>query len=149
MINKQQRVAAASLVVSASVLIGIAMNEGYRENAYLDTVGVPTIGFGETKDVKLGQRTTPIRAMMKLQESADAHAKGMVKCIHVPITQNEFDAYLDFTYNVGVGAFCGSTLNKKLNAGDYEGACKEILKWVKQPELAGRRQKEYATCLGQ
>lgn len=75
----------------------------------------------------------------------------MAACIKVPVSQNEYDAYLDFTYNVGVGAFCKSTLNKKLNAGDYEGACKELLKWDKadgvvQPGLTKRRKEEYEKC---
>jgi lysozyme len=69
----------------------------------------------------------------------------------VPISQNEYDAYLDFTYNVGIGNFCHSTLNKKLNAGDYIGACKELLKWDKVngkalPGLTKRRQEEYEKC---
>ena len=75
----------------------------------------------------------------------------MVKCIHVPVTQGEYDAYLDFTYNVGTFAFCTSTLNKKLNAMDYEGACKELLNWTKAggkvlPGLVKRRQDEYKQC---
>ena len=83
----------------------------------------------------------------------DEHSKGMVACIHVPISQNEFDAYADFTYNVGVHAFCYSTLNKKLNASDYVGACQELLNWDKAgghrlPGLTRRREEEYKKCMG-
>ena len=152
MINKY-RVAAASLVITASTLIGIATHEGYVGSTYLDAVGVPTIGFGETKNVKTGQKTDPVRALIQLNESIDEHAKGMILCIKVPLSQNEFDAYLSFTYNVGVGAFCRSTMVKKLNAMDYEGACKELLKWVYAgakplPGLVKRREQEYKQCLG-
>lgn len=152
-LSKKNRVAVASLVISASALVGIAAHEGYIGQTYLDAVGVPTIGFGETKGVKRGQTTTPVRALIQLQHSAEEHAKGMAACIHVPISQNEYDAYVSFTYNVGVGAFCNSTLNKKLNAGDYDGACAELLKWDKAggytlPGLTNRRQEEYKQCLG-
>lgn len=148
-----KRTVAASLAISGALLVSLAVTEGYRDQAYIPVPGdVPTIGFGETKGVKLGQTTTPVRALTKLLESADAHAKGMAACIKVPISQNEFDAYLSFTYNVGVGAFCNSTLNKKLNAGDYQGACQELLKWTKVggrtvPGLAKRRQEEYVQCI--
>lgn len=152
MINKQ-RAAIASLVITASTLVGIATHEGYVGQTYKDAVGVPTIGFGETKNVRMGQTTTPERALIQLLASADEHAKGMAGCVKVPLTQNEFDAYLSFTYNVGVGAFCRSTLVKKLNAQDYSGACGELKKWVFAggnvlPGLVKRREQEYKQCLG-
>lgn len=152
MINKN-RVAIASLVITASTLVGIATHEGYVGSTYLDAVGVPTIGFGETKGVKQGQKTTPERALIQLLTSADEHAKGIISCVKVPLAQHEFDAYLSFTYNVGVGAFCKSTLVKKLNAMDYEGACKELPKWIYAggkplPGLVKRREQEYKQCLG-
>jgi lysozyme len=153
MINKT-RAAVASLVVSATTLVGIAMHEGYMENAYLDSVGVPTIGFGETNGVQLGQKTSPTRALATLLQSADKHAQGMSSCIQVPIHQHEFDAYISLTYNIGVGNFCRSTLVKKLNAQDYGGACKEILRWNRAGGqvlngLTKRRQQEYKKCIGE
>lgn len=151
--KSRQRQAVAALVISATTLVGIAVHEGYVGQTYLDAVGVPTIGFGETKGVKPGQTTTPTRALVQLLKSADEHAKGMTACITVPLHQHEYDAYLSFTYNVGVGAFCRSTLNKKLNAGDYDGACAELLKWDKAggkvlPGLTKRRQEEFKQCRG-
>lgn len=150
----RKRSAVASLVVSAAVLVGIATHEGYVETTYADAVGIPTIGFGETKGVKPGQKTDPVRAIIQLDKSINEHAKGMASCINVPISQQEYDAYLSFTYNVGVNAFCKSTLNKKLNALDYDGACKELLKWNRAgskvlPGLTTRRQEEYKTCIGE
>ena len=145
------RTTAASLVASASVIVSIAMHEGYSGTAYKDVAGVVTIGFGQADGTKIGDKTDPVRALVKLEESLDEHAKGMVECIHVPISQEEYDAYLDFTYNVGVSAFCHSTLNKKLNSSDYAGACKELLKWTVadgkiEPGLVKRRQDEYKLC---
>ena len=152
MINKQ-RSAIAALAVSAATLVSIAVNEGYQSNAYKDAVGIPTIGFGETKNVKLGQTTDPIRALVQLQKSADEHAKGLISCVNVPLSQNEFDAYVSFSYNIGTGAFCKSTLVKKLNQKDYDGACKELLRWTRAggkvlPGLVKRREMEYKQCLG-
>jgi lysozyme len=149
---KKNRTAVAALVVSAATLIGIAANEGYVGSTYKDAVGVPTIGFGETKNVKMGQTTTPVRALITLEQSIDDHVKGMSACIKVPISQGEFDAYTSFTYNVGVHAFCTSALAAKLNSGDYAGACKELLKWDHAggkvlPGLTRRRQEEYKKCL--
>ena len=67
--------------------------------------------------------------------------------------QYEFDAYVSLTYNIGSQAFCKSTLAKKLITYDYEGACKEILKWDKfkgnpLPGLTKRRTEEYHACIG-
>ena len=148
------RQAVAALAISATALVGIAHYEQYRQSTYKDSGGIATLGYGETKGVVTGQTTTPERALQRLLESADEHSKGMNSCIKVPLYQHEYDAYLSFTYNVGVGAFCRSNLNTKLNAGDYSGACKELLKWnhVGTKVLAGltkRRQAEYLTCIGQ
>ncbi len=142
---------AAAIIASAAVLVGVAVHEGYSGTAYQDVGGVYTVGYGQADGVKKGDKTDPVRALVKLEESLDEHAKGMVKCIHVPISQGEYDAYLDFTYNVGVSAFCYSTLNKKLNSMDYAGACKELLKWDTaggkvEPGLLKRRQEEYEKC---
>lgn len=141
----------AALVISAAALVGIAVHEGYKSNAYQDVGGVYTVGYGQADGVKKGDVTDPVRALVKLEQSLDEHAKGMVQCIRVPISQGEYDAYLDFTYNVGVSAFCHSTLNKKLNSSDYDGACKELLKWDTAggkvvPGLLKRRQEEYDQC---
>ena len=69
------------LIVSAVALIGIAKFEGYRGEAYRDVVGIPTIGFGETKGVKMGDTTTPERAMTQLLKSTNEHADGIKQCI--------------------------------------------------------------------
>lgn len=149
----KNRLLIGALSISATALITIASNEGYVGETYTDAVGIPTIGFGETKGVKYGQKTDPVRALIQLNASMDEHAKGIAKCINVPISQGEYDAYISFAYNVGVNAFCTSTLNKKLNAMDYYGACKELLRWNKAGGkvlngLTKRREQEYKQCLG-
>lgn len=152
MTNKK-RVAVATLVISMAGLFSITSHEGFRGEAYRDPVGIPTIGYGETNGVKLGDRITQREALERLKVSANEHGKGMARCIKVPVSQNEYDAFLSFTYNVGVGAFCRSTLVKRLNQGDYEGACRELLKWDKAggkvlKGLTRRRENEYKLCIG-
>ena len=144
---------AATIVASAAVLVGVAVHEGYSGTAYQDVGGIYTVGFGQADGTKKGDKTDPVRALVKLENTLDTISKGMVQCIKVPISQGEYDAYLDFTYNVGVSAFCHSTLNKKLNSMDYAGACKELLKWNTvggkvEPGLVKRRTEEYDKCSG-
>lgn len=149
-----KRTTVAALCVSAACLAGIAGYEGYQGEAYLPTKNDrPTIGFGETKGVKMGDKTTPERALVQLLKSTEQHADSIRQCIHVPLYQHEWDAYVSLAYNIGAGNFCKSTLVRKLNAEDYVGACREILRWDRQagktlPGLAKRRQAEYATCVG-
>ena len=144
----------AALAVSAAALVGIATHEGYRGEAYKDAVGVTTIGYGETAGVKMGDKTTPERALVQLLTSTEKHADAIRQCIHVPLYQHEFDAYISLAYNIGTGAFCRSTLVKKLNAKDYAGACEEIRRWNKAggkvlPGLVKRREAEYKMCKGE
>lgn len=148
------RASIAALALSASALVGIAMHEGYRGDAYIPVKGdVPTVGFGTTGGVSLGDRTDPVRALIRLQQDADAYARAVKRCAPVPMHQHEFDAYVSLAYNIGPGAFCSSTLAKKLNAGDYAGACREILRWNKAggrvlSGLTKRRLAEYRLCMG-
>lgn len=148
------RLIPTSLVLTASVLVSIAVEEGFVGNAYTPVKkDVPTIGFGTTEGVKVGDKITPERALVRLLNDADKFTQAVKKCAPVPMYQYEFDAYVSLTYNIGSGAFCNSTLVKKLKAYDYEGACKEILRWDKfkgQPlkGLTLRRQREYQLCMG-
>ena len=152
--GKKTRMAAGALGIGAALLVAIATHEGYRGEAYLDATGIPTIGYGETQGVTMGDRTTPQRALVRLLESTEKHADAIRSCIHVPLYQHEFDAYVSLSYNIGAGAFCRSTLVKKLNAGDYGGACAEIRRWNRAggkvlSGLVKRREAEYALCKGE
>jgi len=157
--KNKTRTLIAGLVLSAGGLIGIASHEGYREAAYIPVPGdVATIGFGSTtnKDgsrVVAGQRTNPVASLKRLGEHVEVFEEAVKRCAPVAMHQYEFDAYVSLTYNIGSNAFCKSTLVTKLNAYDYEGACKEILKWDKfkgnpLPGLTKRRMEEYDTCIG-
>lgn len=147
------RNAIATLALSATALVGIATFEGYSPTTYLDIVGIPTIGFGTTHGVKPGQKTDPVSALQRKLSDVQKFEGAIKQCVTVPLHQYEYDAYLSLAYNIGSGAFCGSTLVKKLNAQDYGGACREILRWNKAGGkvvrgLSVRREKEYRTCIG-
>ena len=144
----------ASLALSASALVGMALHEGFRDKAYDDGVGVQTIGFGTTAGVKPGDRITVERALIRLMEDTNRKEQELKKCIgDVPMHQYEWDAVVSWAYNVGTGAACKSTLVKKLQAQDYSGACAELLRWTKAggkelPGLVKRRKDEYRMCMG-
>ena len=152
--NKYQRTAIGALALSAAGLVHIAMQEGYREVAYIPVPGdVPTIGFGTTEGVKLGDKITPPKALQRSLVDIGKYEGAIKACVKVPMYQREYDAYTALSYNIGTGAFCGSTLVKKLNAGNYTGACEAILAWdkFKGKPLTGltkRRQAEYRMCVG-
>lgn len=104
-------------------------SEGLRLQAYQDSVGVWTIGYGHTKGVRKGDVITREAAeAFLIADIQDAvHDVGrLVKC---PITQGQFDALVDFDFNLGGANLAKSTLLKLLNSGDYEGAGKEFQKW--------------------
>lgn len=148
------RIKIAGLVLSASALVSIAVHESFRGEAYIPVQGdVPTIGFGTTESVKLGDKISVERALVKLMADSSKFEKAVKECAPVPMYQYEFDAYVSLTYNIGSGAFCKSTLVKYLLAGDYKKACEEILRWDKfkgksLPGLTKRRKEEYTKCLG-
>lgn len=149
------RVQIAMLTLSAAALVGIAVNEGYSDKAYTPVLGdVPTIGFGDTQGVKLGDRTDPVRALIKLNQHTQTFQRELRGCIgDVPMHQYEWDAIVSWAYNVGTTAACNSTLVRKLKAGDYAGACRELDKWVyfkgkTLPGLVKRRAEERARCEG-
>lgn len=147
------RVQVAALALSASALVGIAMHEGYSPGAYIPVPGdKPTIGFGTTEGVQMGDRTTPQDALERLLRDATRYEGAIKQCVNVPLFQHEYDAFASLAYNIGPTAFCNSTLVRKLNALDYLGACEEIKRWDKfqgKPlrGLTIRRQAEYKTCI--
>lgn len=150
----QQRNAIGALVLSAAGLVGLVAFEGYSDKAIIPVKGdVPTIGFGTTAGVKPGDTTTPQAALARALSDVSKFEGALRTCVSVPLTQGEYDSLVQFSYNVGAGAFCGSTLVRKLNAGDYRGACDEMLRWVyvagrKTPGLVNRRERERSLCLG-
>lgn len=106
--------------------------EGLELKAYKDSVGVLTIGWGSTgSHVKQGMVITKEQAEALLKEDVSRFEKGVNDFVKVPLTQNQFDSLVSFSFNLGLGNLKSSTLLKKLNASDYSGAANEFLRWNK------------------
>ena len=126
--------------------------EGKRLVAYDDGVGIWTIGFGTTIypngiRVKKGDTCTEAQAKVYMQNDLKKFEHAVNDAVNIPLNQNQFDALVSLTYNIGAAAFSKSTLVKKLNAGDIRGAADQFDVWVnaggkRMQGLVNRRSKE-------
>lgn len=129
--------------------------EGLRLEAYLDPVGIWTIGYGTTSGVYPGMRITEAQAEAFLRRDLARFENAVIDLVRVPLNDDQFSALVSFTYNVGEGALASSTLLRLLNRRDYQGAADQLLRWNKGDggqELYGltrRRRAERAMFLGQ
>ena len=132
--------------------------EGRRLEAYKCPAGIWTIGYGHTSaagapEVKPGMVITKQEANDILIRDLVKYENAVDRLVKVPLTQNQFDALVSFTFNVGEGALAKSTLLKKLNAGNYDAVPAELMKWTKGgdkelPGLVRRRRAEAAMWRG-
>ncbi|MEM9275394.1 MAG: lysozyme [Cyanobacteria bacterium P01_F01_bin.143] len=109
--------------------------EGFRERAYVDTDGTPVIGYGLSKvdgrKVRLGDRISVAKANDVLSQQVLELRSQVESMVTVELNDNQLSALTSFAFNVGIYGFEGSTLRKKLNAGDYVGAANEFPRWNK------------------
>lgn len=144
----------AAAAVTACMTIAtpmVAQFEGLRTKAYLDAVGIPTICYGETDGVQMGQVRTAEECDTMLSIRLAWYALMVYFMVDKPMTPERHAALASFTYNVGINAFRTSTLRQRLNAGDPQ-ACYQLHRWVyaKGKVLNGlvtRRAKEYELCM--
>jgi len=111
--------------------------------AYLCPAGVPTIGWGCTHGVRLGMRWTEQEATDGLRRELNDIEAAVNRYVTVPVNQNQYDALVSFTYNLGAGNLKKSTLLRKVNAGDFDGAEREFGKWVSARNGAGGKRIVY------
>jgi GH24 family phage-related lysozyme (muramidase) len=113
--------------------------EGLRLEAYLDPVGIWTIGCGHTgPEVRRGLKISRPRAMQLLREDVREAEEAVTRLVQRPLNQAQFDALVSFAFNAGGGALAQSTLLRRLNAGDRAAAQREFAKWVKGT-IGGRK----------
>lgn len=154
------RLMAGGLSLSAAALVGLLLSEGWSPVATPPVKGdVPTVGFGTTTHpdgtpIKAGETIAPPQAVERALQDVQRFEGTLKRCVKVPLAQREYDAYVSLAYNIGESAFCNSTLVRKLNAGDYAGACREIKRWdmFRGKPLRGltlRREREYRMCMGE
>lgn len=104
--------------------------EGCRLDAYEDVVGVTTIGIGHVTHIhQVGDTITQDQADEYLAHDIGLTEDCLTKNVNVPLTANQRIALQSFIFNLGCGAFKGSTLLKLLNAGEYEKAAEQFPRW--------------------
>ena len=147
------RIAALAVVLLAAPFV--ALREGVVITRYADPVGIPTACVGETDPEVVGFKRVFTRdeCVAVMGASLYAHAMKLEPCVKRDITRQQAAALLSLSYNIGVGAFCKSTLARMLNSGAPGSVwCPEIKKWtyakgVRLPGLIKRREAEYQMCM--
>jgi lysozyme len=147
MANQPERTGAQGIAL-------IKQFEGLRLARYLDAVGKPTIGYGHLilPNERFARPLTPAEAEALLRRDLRGAELNLRKLLHVPVTQQQFDALMSFVFNLGAGRLRSSTLLRYLNAGARTRAADQFLVWNKAggKPLAGltkRRQAERALFL--
>jgi lysozyme len=144
-------------VVTAAVLLAVpivASFEGLWTTAKPDRLayGIPTVCYGETEGVKVGDTYTPAECADMLAQKLPRYAEEIAKCIHVPISDKMRASFISFSYNVGTAGFCKSTTARLLNKGDKREACDALMSWNRAggrivAGLTNRRNAERKLCL--
>lgn len=161
------RMSLGALAFSAIGLVALVQDEGYTDRAVIPVPGdVPTVGFGTTTNpdgtpVKMGDTTTPPKALARALTDINKFEGALKQCVHVPLHQHEYDFAVKWSYNIGSQAFCTSTLVRLWNEGRYEEGCETVVWWYKAGGgrdcrdkanncygLVLRRERERKECLG-
>lgn len=155
MSDMKRRAIAAALAVALA-----APAEGMRQWAYRDPVGIPTICFGSTKGVRMGDHATVAECKARLSAEMLQRIDDVDRCAP-GLPAHQLAAFADLAYNAGERVVCDasySTLARKLKQGDVLAACGQISRWDKArvagvmvtlPGLTARRAEERKLCEGQ
>lgn len=104
--------------------------EGCKLEAYEDAAGVPTIGYGHTKGVRMGDKISEYWAKEYLRQDID-EVEQQVKALNVAHTEGQLDALVSFAFNLGIGRLQASTLLKTIREGGTKAQIqREFKKWV-------------------
>ena len=140
--------------LAAVLIAAVGAFEGLRTVAYRDPVGIPTICFGETRGVRMGDRATVAECKAMLGSRLLEFESGIARCLRNPaaIPDGAWAASVSLAYNIGVGGFCKSSVRRNLDAGNVRAACDSFRRFVyargiKLPGLVKRREAERAMCL--
>ena len=136
----------------AIAAVSVAAYEGLELFAYPDVGGVPTICYGETQGVTLGQVATKAECDTRLSARLVEFNAGVNSCVSATLPDHRRAAFVSLAYNIGLASFCKSTVVRRINAGDVVGSCEAIMMWnkvkgVTWQGLTNRRMKERDMCL--
>lgn len=145
--------------LSATGLALIKQSEGFRAATYKDIAGFPTIGYGHriVPPESYPNGMTEAQASAALNADVFCAERTVARLVRVPLTQGQFDALVDFCFNMGGGRLAASTLLRDLNAGQYDAAALQLLSWdhgmvagheVEVAALKARRLAEYELFTG-
>lgn len=151
-LKRNPKKAATAGVVVALAMPFTAHHEGLRLKAYLDPIGIPTICYGETLGVQLGQQKTKAECDALFEARLGVFAYAVDAAITPSMSPHTHAALTSWTYNVGIGAMQKSTLVRLMNEGRTVEACNELPKWNKAggrvlTGLVKRREEERKLCL--
>ena len=134
----------------------IKKSEGFRPKTYFDIAGIPTIGYGHRleRNESYPDGICETEADVILLWDVRAAEQAVIRLVTVPLTQGQFDALVDFTFNLGAGRLAASTLLQDLNSGRCEAAALQLLRWDHSGDheiaaLKARREAEYYLWTGQ
>lgn len=130
MLGNKVRALAAALSLSVAGVVFIQNQEGTEQQAYLDSVGVPTICTGSTRAVRIGQYASLSECQQRLKEDTSEAGSAVQRLVTQPITQPQYDALVSLVFNIGEGNFARSTLLRRLNEGQCMVAAAEFNKWI-------------------
>jgi lysozyme len=143
------------ITIAAVISIAAAVAstfEGHRAKPYRDVTGIPTVCYGHTgKDIQ-HRAYTQKECDALLQADMLTAAQGVQSCVHAPMAPNQWAAFTDAAYNIGIPRFCRSSMASLANAGDRLGSCKALLLYVyaggkKLAGLVKRREADYQLCI--
>jgi lysozyme len=143
----------AGTVVASLAVAFVGGYEGLRTKAYRDIIGVPTVCYGETRGVKMSDSFSKEECDAMLIQGLRDFEGEVTRCapalVHTPPSM--FVAHVSLAYNIGSHAYCGSTLARKFNAGDWAGACGQFVRWNRAGGrvirgLTRRREAEAELC---
>ncbi|MGE0006857.1 MAG: lysozyme [Parvibaculaceae bacterium] len=128
--------------------------ESVRQTAYSDPAGIPTVCYGHTEGVRPGDRHTLDECRVMLRRDLEVYARGIERCVTVPLPDRRYVALVSFAFNVGVRAACRSSVIRLINEGRTREGCDRLLLYDKAagitfPGLARRRREERELCLSE
>jgi lysozyme len=132
MVDRKPLFAVVGTVAAAALLYITPSFEGTKLRTYRDLGGVLTYCTGATENAQWGKTYTPEQCKAQLDRDLARHAEGVARCVDMTkLTDGQRVAFVDVAYNIGVGAFCGSSMARKANANDMAGACAALSAWDK------------------
>lgn len=155
--GKEDGAASRNLAIGSAAVLAIAAPfiaswEGRELRAYRDIVGVPTICYGETLGVRMGQTATSAQCDAMLARRVSQFAAEIAPCLPRALPPKTAAAFVSAAYNIGSPAFCRSSMSRRALAGDLRGACNALSLWVyaggkRSNGLVNRRDAERGLCL--